>query len=65
MQNRIKQSLADLKNEYETGGRQLELIEERASQLRQTLLRISGAIQALEEMLKDEMFAVPSGQPED
>lgn len=44
--------LEDLRSEEESGRRILAETEERAADLRRTLLRISGAIQVLEEGLK-------------
>ena len=53
MQDRIQLRLARLQQEYEIGERQLrELIQQEAG-LRETLLRISGAIQVLQELLPD------------
>ena len=54
MQERIKQRLEVLKGEYETGQKALADQEARTAELRHTLLRISGAIQVLEEMIKEE-----------
>jgi hypothetical protein len=39
-----------LRAELETGERQMQLLDERRAQLRDTLLRISGAIQVLQEL---------------
>ena len=51
MKEQLEQRLNALKAEYEAGQQQLQALEERAAALRQTLLRISGAIQVLEEEL--------------
>jgi hypothetical protein len=40
-----------LKSEFEAGQRMLADLESRQAQLRETLLRISGAVQVLEELL--------------
>jgi uncharacterized coiled-coil protein SlyX len=52
MQERIEQRLEELKSEFEKGQQTLEGLEAQAADVRQTLLRISGAIQVLEEMLE-------------
>jgi hypothetical protein len=42
--------LHELKAEYDSGQKQLAMLEARTLELRNTLLRISGAIQVLEEL---------------
>jgi predicted nuclease with TOPRIM domain len=51
MEDKIKQRITDLKAEFERGQKRLEEIDGEANRLRQALLRISGAVQVLEEML--------------
>lgn len=51
-QQHIRQRLAELKMEHESGSRQLQQLEEKKQQLHNTLLRIAGAIQVLEEVLQ-------------
>ncbi|HMV49835.1 MAG TPA: hypothetical protein PLD20_07365 [Blastocatellia bacterium] len=51
MQEQLRNRLAELKAEFEKGQQQLQDLETQATGLRQTLLRISGAIQVLEEEL--------------
>lgn len=51
MRQQLQQRLEELKNEYETGQRTLAEMEAKSANLRNTLLRISGAIQVLEEEL--------------
>jgi predicted nuclease with TOPRIM domain len=46
--------LEELRAEFKAGEKQMEELEKRRAQLRDTLLRISGAIQVLEEMLTSE-----------
>lgn len=53
MREQIEQRLADLRNEHETGARMLADLEVREAELRQTLLRIDGAVQVLSELLGD------------
>ena len=52
MQQQIQSRIEVLKNEFETGQAKLRELEMQQSRLRETLLRISGAIQVLEEMLE-------------
>ena len=51
MREQLEQRLHDLKSEYESGQKMLADLEAKQADLRQTLLRISGAIQVLEEIL--------------
>lgn len=48
MQTRI----AELEQEYLAGGSQLRALEARQRQLQDTLLRISGAIQVMQELVQ-------------
>ena len=57
--------LAELREEYSRGEEQLSDLERRRGQVRDTLLRISGAIQVLEELLEtDPSVRTPSSTPE-
>jgi hypothetical protein len=49
----LENRLAELRNEAEKGRAELETLEQRRQQIYSTLLRISGAIQVLEEMRED------------
>lgn len=51
MKAQLEQRLTSLKSEYEAGQKMLAEMEAKAANLRNTLLRISGAIQVLEEEL--------------
>jgi len=53
MQKHLNQRLQSLKTEYETGQKMLADLEGKQANLRDTLLRISGAIQVLEEALSE------------
>ena len=53
MQERLQQRLDALKTEYETGQKMMVELEAKKANLRDTLLRISGAIQVLEEALSE------------
>ncbi len=54
MKDIINQRLTTLRNEYNVGLERLKEPEEKKIQLNERLLRISGAIQGLEEILKNE-----------
>jgi predicted nuclease with TOPRIM domain len=56
MQQQLKLRLEELRTEYETGQARLRELETETQYVRETLLRISGAIQVIQEML---------GQPEE
>jgi hypothetical protein len=51
MRHNAEARLAVLKSEYEKGQNQLRQLESQSHGLRETLLRISGAITVLEELL--------------
>jgi prefoldin subunit 5 len=53
----MEERLAELREELERGQEQLELLDHRRRELRDTLLRISGAIQVLEELAPDATAA--------
>ena len=54
MSEKISQRLQELRQEFESGQKMLADLEAKKADLQQTLLRISGAIQVLEEMLVAE-----------
>jgi hypothetical protein len=49
--NTIRERLAELREEYRKGGGELEALDRRRREVSDTLLRITGAIQVLEELL--------------
>ncbi len=51
MKEQLEQRLQSLKSEFEAGQKMLAELEAKQANLRDTLLRISGAIQVLEEEL--------------
>ncbi|MBD2112587.1 MULTISPECIES: hypothetical protein [Cyanophyceae] len=53
MQEKLQQRLQSLKSEYEAGQKVLTELEAKQTNVRDTLLRISGAIQVLEETLSE------------
>ncbi len=54
MREQLEKRLAELKSEYEAGKKMLAELEKKRVELEATLLRISGAIQVIEEMLGQE-----------
>jgi hypothetical protein len=61
MQDKLRKRLQSLKTEHEAGQKLLAELDAKQTNLRETLLRISGAIQVLEEMLVDDDGASPNG----
>jgi predicted nuclease with TOPRIM domain len=53
MRKQLQDRLGILKKEFETGEAELERVEKHRAHLRETLLRIGGAIQVLEELLAE------------
>jgi prefoldin subunit 5 len=54
MKEQLKKRLAELKSEFESGQKMLADLENKRNELQTTMLRISGAIQALEELLAQD-----------
>jgi prefoldin subunit 5 len=54
MREQLEQRVSELKAELEKGQQMLAELEGKEAELRQTLLRISGAIQVIEELLAAE-----------
>ncbi|HUL12790.1 MAG TPA: hypothetical protein VLU73_11575 [Methylococcaceae bacterium] len=54
MKEQLTERLEKLKGEFESGQKMLADLEAKQANLQQTLLRISGAIQVLEELLAQE-----------
>ena len=54
MKERLQQRLEELKAEFAKGQKRLNELENETSQIRNTLIRISGAIQVLEEELGED-----------
>jgi predicted nuclease with TOPRIM domain len=52
MREQLEQRVSELKAEREKGQQMLAELEGKEAELRQTLLRISGAIQVIEELLE-------------
>jgi hypothetical protein len=67
MREQVEQRVGELKAEQDKGQQMLAELESKEVELRQTLLRINGAIQVLEELIADaaqqdgaSLSAVPS-----
>ena len=54
MREQLETRLQELRNEFQTGHAKLQESERQQLVLRETLLRISGAIQVLEELMDDK-----------
>lgn len=61
MRERLEARLTELTRELEVGERQLRDLELQQLQLRETVLRISGAVQVLRELLADGESAGRNG----
>ncbi len=61
MKEQLEQRLSTLKGEYDSGQKMLAELEAKRADLQQTLLRISGAIQVLEELLSAEIRPATNG----
>ena len=59
MREQLEERLVALRKEYEAGRQMLADLEARQLELQQTLLRIGGAVQVLEELLGDGDPAAP------
>lgn len=57
MKEQLEQRLQELKTEFESGQKMLADLETQQANLKTTLLRISGAIQVLEELLAQSKVA--------
>jgi hypothetical protein len=54
MREQIKTRLEELRKEFETGQAELDEAKKQVACLREIVLRISGAVQVLEELLAEE-----------
>jgi hypothetical protein len=52
MQDRLRERIAELKAEFDKGQTKLAELEGQTREVQHTLLRISGAIQVLEELME-------------
>jgi prefoldin subunit 5 len=55
-----KQRLDELRLEFERGQQQLDALDQRRAEVRETMLRISGAIHILEELVASENAEPPA-----
>jgi predicted nuclease with TOPRIM domain len=63
MKQKLEQRLQSLKSEFEAGQKMLADLEAQQANLRDTLLRISGAIQVLEEELSNASEVAEDDDP--
>ena len=64
MREHIESRIADLRQDYQLGQGKLQEFNRQATALQETLLRISGAIQVLEELLdQGQERDSPNGRP--
>ena len=56
IRDQIQARLEALKKELETGQAELQKVEQQRTYLHETVLRISGAVQVLEELLAEGQF---------
>jgi predicted nuclease with TOPRIM domain len=61
MRIELEERLEELKSEFESGQKMLADLDTRRSELQTTMLRISGAIQVLEELLEAANSTAPAG----
>ena len=61
----IQQRMQELRLEYARGQAQMKVLERQERELSETLLRISGAIQVLEELLADEKAGANGKTPQE
>jgi hypothetical protein len=54
LQEQLQSRLEELKKEYESGQARLRELETESGYVRETMLRISGAIQVIQELLEKE-----------
>lgn len=57
MKEQLEKRLAELKAEFEAGQKMLADLDTKRKEIEATMLRISGAIQVIEEMLAQEQPA--------
>jgi hypothetical protein len=62
MREQLHRRLAELRSEFDTGQLRLTELETHRAHLKSSLLRLSGAIQVLEELLSQELA---DNQPEE
>ena len=65
MRERLAQRVAELEAELRAGQQMLAEVETRRADIQQTLLRITGAIQVLNELLAAEPHTGPAGADAD
>jgi len=64
VEQKLRKRLDELRSEYEKGRKAIEDLDTQASNLKATLLRISGAIQVLQEELGEGGEHLAAGAPD-
>lgn len=64
MKEQLEQRLQQLQQEFESGQTMLADLQAKQADLQQTLLRISGAMQVLQELMEGEPEEEPDKEPE-
>ena len=59
MRDEVQARLEELRHEYDVGHKRLEELDRRRAELVETLLRISGALQVLDELLAERGEPAP------
>ena len=62
MREQLEKRLTELKSEFEAGQKMLADLDAKKAELQTTMLRISGAIQVIEEMLAQDSAPREQGQ---
>jgi hypothetical protein len=63
MREQMQARLEELKKELEVGQAELQKVEMQRTYLHETVLRISGGVQVLEELLREDQAAGQNGAP--
>ncbi len=64
MKEQIDKRLAELKEEFEAGQKMLAELDEKRERLKESMLRIAGAVQVLEELQCTPAAAGGPGEPD-
>ncbi len=65
MKDRIEKRLGELRRELEQGYRRMAILDKEREETRDTILRIKGAVQVLEELSHNDSELIDEPQPED
>lgn len=62
IKNKFEDRLKSLRSEYETGQKMLSELDAKRQKLAETVTRIEGAMQILQELIAEEEQAQPNGK---